>query len=157
MRVMSANPPKFLRVLGEYMEIDSANQRNQTFTFTLEATDGYNKVTATYTVTIIYNEKLVLVPKPGSTITIIEGNYKTITAVDPMGKSFKFEFQITYFSPIMPLCTILSGKTILMKPFQKTNITFGVFVRADNGKKITTGFYKVIIIYKKITINAIFD
>jgi hypothetical protein len=47
---------------------------NQTLNITLEASDGYNVVTATYKIIIVYNEKMVLLPKPGSTITIIEGN-----------------------------------------------------------------------------------
>jgi len=52
---------------------------------------------------------------------------------------------------------MLVGKAIMILPIQKTNITFGVSVKADNGKKITSGNYIVKIIYKTISLRSIFD
>jgi hypothetical protein len=98
-----------------------------------------------------------LIPKPGSIITIFEGSFDKITALDPMGKPFTLEYAITSFDPIMPLCTMLAGKAIMIVPYQKINITFGVSVKADNGKKITSGNYIVKIIYKTISFKSIFD
>jgi hypothetical protein len=57
----------------------------------------------------------------------------------------------------MPLCTMMVGKAIMIVPIQKTNITFGVSVKADNGKKIASGNYIVKIIYKTISFSTIFD
>jgi hypothetical protein len=78
----------------------------------LETSDGYNKVSASYTITIIYNEKLVFIPKSGSTLTILEGESDSIRAVDPTGLAVKIEFDITTFRPLMPSCSFVRGSTI---------------------------------------------
>jgi hypothetical protein len=52
---------------------------------------------------------------------------------------------------------MMVGKAIMIAPIQKTNITFGVSVKADNGKKIASGNYIVKIIYKTISFSTIFD
>lgn len=69
-----------------------------------------------------------------------------------MYKPFTLTYDITQFDPTMPLCTMNFGSYVNIKPNQKTNITFTMNVKADNGKKIVTGTYKIIIINKNVVI-----
>lgn len=107
----------------------------------MKTSDGYNNVTVSYTITIIYNEKLVFVPKPGTKLSILEEETYYIRAVDPTGLPVKVEFDVTGFSPIMPRCAFLRGNSIIIKPNQLTNLTFNIAARADNGKMNISGSY----------------